>query len=122
MLVGVSMLLPPPKVQEITLSRLKTHSKRYVRKKGVKEIRARFKGNHLFLQVVKEAKSGLIGRMFGMGEVRGVGRLARLEYLGPNKWKFLIYKYETEKYAPYSQLKEGSIEECLDAAARVFLT
>lgn len=116
------MLLPPPKVQEGTLSRLKTHSKKYVGKKGVKEIRARFKGNHLFLQVVKEAKSGLIGRMFGMGEVRGVGKMARLEYLGPNKWKFLIYKHETDKYAPYPNLKEGNVEECLDAAARVFLS
>jgi len=117
------MLLPPPKVQEGTLSRLKTHSKKYVSKRrGVKEIRANFKGNHLFLQVVKEAKGGLIGRMFGMGEVRGIGRLARLEYLGPNKWKFLIFNYETNKYTPYSQLKEGSIEECLDAAARIFLT
>lgn len=116
------MLLPPPKVQEGTLSRLKTHSKRYVGKRGVKEIRPRFKGNHLFLQVVKEAKGGLFGRMFGMGEVRGAARLARLEYLGPNKWKFLIFNYQTEKYTPYPQLKEGSIEECLDAAARVFLT
>lgn len=115
------MLLPSPKVQEGTLTRLKAHSKKYVGKQGVKEIRGRFKGNHLFLQVVKEAKSGLIGRMFGMGEVRGVGRLARLEYLGPNKWKFLIYKHETEKYGPYPEFKEGSIEECLDAAARVYL-
>jgi hypothetical protein len=115
------MLLPPPKVQEGVLSRLKTHSKKFVGKRGVKEIRAHFQGNHMFLQVVKEAKGGLIGRLFGMGEVRGVGRLARLEYLGPNKWKFLIYKYDTQKYAPYSDLKEGTIEECLDAAARVFL-
>jgi len=115
------MLLPPPKVQEGTLSRLKNHAKKYQGRGGVKEIRGRFKGNYLFLQVVKEAKGGLIGRMFGMGEVRGVGRMARLEYLGPNKWKFLIYKYETEKYAPYPDLKEGTIEDCLDAAARVYL-
>ena len=115
------MLLPPPKVQDGTLNRLKTHAKKYVGKKGVKEIRASFKGNHLFLQVVKEAKGGLVGRMFGMGEVRGVGRLARLEYLGPNKWKFLIYKYETEKYGPFPNFKEGTIEECLDAAATVYL-
>jgi hypothetical protein len=75
----------------------------------------------MFLQVVKEAKGGLIGKMFGMGEVRGIGRLARPEYLGPNKWKFLIYKPETEKYGPYGDLAEGTIEDCLDAAARVYL-
>jgi hypothetical protein len=115
------MLLPPLKVQEGVLSRLKTHSKKYTGRRGVKEIRGHFQGNHLFLQVVKEAKSGFIGRMFGMGEVRGVGRLARLEYLGLNKWKFLIYKYETEKYGPYPDLVEGTIEDCLDAAARVYL-
>ena len=115
------MLLPSPKVQDGTLQRLKAHAKKYQGKRGVKEIRGRFKGNHLFLQVVKEAKGGLFGRMFGMGEVRGFGRLARLEYLGPNKWKFLIYKYETEKYAPYRELQEGSIEQCLDAAAQVYL-
>jgi len=115
------MLLPPPKVQQGALTRLQAHAKKYVGKRGIKEIRGIIKGNHLFLQVVKEAKGGLIGRMFGMGEVRGVGRLARLEYLGPNKWKFLIYKYETEKYGPYPDLQEGTIEDCLDAAARVYL-
>lgn len=115
------MLLPTPQIQEGALARLKTYSQKYVGRNGIKEIRGIFKGNHLFLQVVKEEKGGLIGRMFGMGSVRGVGRLARLEYLGPNKWKLLIYKHETEKYAPYSDLQEGSIEECMDAVARVFL-
>lgn len=115
------MLLPTPKIQEGTLARLKLHSQKYVGKQGVREIRGVFKGNHLFLQVVKEEKGGFIGRMFGMGSVRGIGRLARLEYLGPNKWKFLIYKYETEKYAPYVDLQEGTIEDCVDAAARVYL-
>lgn len=115
------MLLPSASTQEGTLRRLKLHAHRFVGRRGIKEIRGRFKGNYLFLQVVKEEKGGLIGRMFGMGTVRGIGRLARLEYLGPNKWKFLIYKYDTEKYAPYSDLHEGTIEECLDAAARVYL-
>lgn len=115
------MLLPTPQIQEGVLTRLKIYSRKYVGRNGVKEIRGRFKGNHLFLQVVKEEKGGLVGRVFGMGSVRGIGRLARLEYLGPNKWKLLIYKSETNKYAPYSDLQEGSIEECMDAIARVFL-
>ena len=116
------MLLPSPKIQEGTLQRLKTHAKKkYVGKKGIKEIRGQFKGNHLFLHVVKEEKGGLIGRVFRMGTVRGIGRLARLDYMGPNKWKFLIYKYEKQKYAPYPEFSEGTVEECLDAAARVYL-
>lgn len=116
------MLLPPPKVQEGTLSRLKTHAKKkYIGKKGIKEIRANFKGNHLFLQVVKEERGGFIGRMFKMDTVRGVGRLARLEYLGPNKWKFLIYKSDVNTYAPFHEFHGGPIEDCLDAVARVYL-
>ena len=115
------MLIPPPGVQKTALSRLQTHAKNYVGKGGVREIRGRFQGNHLFLQVVKEEKGGLVGRMFRMGSVRGIGRLARLDYLGPNKWKFLIYKYDTKKYGPYPRLQEGTIEECLDAAASVYL-
>ncbi len=38
------MLIPPPGVQKTALSRLQTHAKNYVGKKGVKEIRGRFKG------------------------------------------------------------------------------
>ncbi len=56
-----------------------------------------------------------------MGTVRGVARLARLDYLGPNKWKFLIYKSDKKVYGPYGALQEGTIEECLDAAADVYL-
>ena len=87
----------------------------------MKEIRAHFKGNALFLEVVKEAKEGLVGRVFKMGTVRGVARLARLEFLGPNKWKFLIYKSDIQKYTNYKGLQEGTIEDCLDAAAEVYL-
>ena len=116
------MLIPSPEVQEGTLRRLKAHADRhYVKRRGVAEIRGKFRGNHLFLEVVKEAKGGLVGRMFKMGSVRGIGRLARLEYLGPNKWKFLIYKSDREKYGQCPELLEGTIEECLDAAARVYL-
>jgi hypothetical protein len=109
--------------QKLTLSRLNRHAKKhYVRKRGVKEIRAHFKGNLLFLEVVKEAKEGLVGRVFRMGTVRGVARLARLEYLGPNKWRFLIYDYDMNKYTTHQNLREGTIEECLDAAGKVYLS
>jgi hypothetical protein len=90
------MNLPSPSVQDGAMVRLQAHAKeRFVGKNGVKEIRGTFKTNHLFLEVVKEEKGGLVGKMFGGETVRGVGRLARLDYLGPNKWKLLIYKPDT---------------------------
>ena len=103
--------------------RLQAHAKeRFVGKNGVKEIRGTFKANHLFLEVVKEEKGGLVGKMFGGETVRGVGRLARLDYLGPDKWKLLIYKPDINKYGPYSHLDEGTIEQCLDAVGDIYLS
>lgn len=115
------MLIPPPKVQQETLDRLQTHAKKYVKKKGIKEIRGKFQGNHLFLQVVKEEKGGLAGKLFKMGSVLGIGRLARLDYLGPNKWRFLIYKHDIKKYGQFPHFDKGTVEECLDEAASIYL-
>ena len=112
--------IPSDDDKKLTFSRLQRHAKKHYLRRGVKEIRGHFKGNHLFLEVVKEAKGGLIGRLFKMGDVRGVGRLARLEYLGPNKWKFLIHDYDVGKYITHKSFREGTVEECLDAAAKAF--
>ena len=114
--------IPSAQDRELALSRLRAHAKKYVRRRGVKEIQARPKSNYLYLEVVKEAKAGLVGRMFGTASVRGVGRLARLEFVGPNKWKVLIYDYDIQKYTSQGDLREDTIEECLDAAARVYVT
>ncbi len=112
-----------PQDEKLTLSRLQTHAKmkRYIGKKGVKEIRANFKGPVLYLEAVKQEKSGLMGRLIRMDNVKGIARLARLECLGPNKWKFLIYDPQVQKSTTYPPLQEGAIEECLDAVAKVFL-
>ena len=75
----------------------------------------------LFVDAVKEAKGGLVGRLFGMGSVKGVGRLARLEYIGPNKWKLRIFKFDTKKYAPHPRFNEGTLEACVDAAADIYI-
>lgn len=115
------MLTPSPNVQANALEALKKHSKRY-RRKGVSEFRGHFKANLLFVEVVKEAKSGLVGRIFGIGNVRGVGRLARLEYLGPNKWKLLIFKYDSNKYGSHPRFTEGTLEACVDAAAEIYIS
>jgi len=117
------MLIPSPQVQEKTLAHLQAYAKKkhYVGKRGVTEIRGRFRGNHLFLEMVKEARGGFVGKLFNMGSVKGVAKVARLEYLGPSKWKFLHYKHDTKTYAPSRELRQGTIEECLDAAAKIFL-
>ena len=56
-----------------------------------------------------------------MGSITGITGLSRLEYLGPNKWKLFIYMPDVQKYTTYAQLREGTIEECLDAVAKVYL-
>ena len=116
--------IPSAQDQELALSRVQTHVKqnRYLGKKGVKEVRGHVKGSHMYLEAIKQAKEGLVGRIFKMGSTTGIARLARLEFLGPNKWKFLIYDHEGGKYTTYPQLREGTIEECVDAVAKVYLT
>ena len=114
------MQMPSPGAQQTALSALKNHARNY-RRRGISEFRGHFKANMLFVEVVKEAKSGLVGRVFGMGNVKGVGRIARLEFLGPNKWKLLIYKYDSKKYGPHPRFNEGTLEACVDAAAEVFI-
>jgi len=109
--------------QQLTLNRLKYHAEQhYVGQRGVQEIRGYFRNQYLFLEAVM-ADQGMVGRFFRKATLkRGVGKLARLEYEGPNKWKFLIYKFDVEKYGPHPQFQEGTIEECLDIAARVYIT
>ena len=91
-----------------------------LRGRGIKEFRTHFRNQHLFIEVVKEEKSGLVGRMFGMKSMRGVGKVARLEFLGPNRGEFLIYRSDTNKYRPHSNLSEGTIEDCVDAIFSIF--
>ena len=113
--------IPTAENKELALSRLQRHAKKnHLGKKGFKEIRTHFKGNHLFLEGVTEVKAGITGRIFRMGTVRGVAKLARMEFLGPDKWKLLIYKSEIQKYGPHKTRSEGTVEECLDAVAQSF--
>ena len=118
----VPLQMPSPSDMEITQNRLRAHAKRlYVGLNDVSEIRGRLKGNYLFLEAIKEESPGIGALLFKRKIVRGVGKLARLEYLGPNKWKFLIYDGTARKYVTSHDLREGTVEECLDAAAKVYL-
>ena len=114
-----SMNIPSENDKQMTLKRLNQHKKKYSRK-GITDIRVRWKGNYMFLDAVKENKSGLFGNLFGNKTVRGVGKVARLEFLGPNKWKLLIYKLDVNKYGPHPRFNEGTVEQCLDATAEIF--
>lgn len=113
------MNIPNESDKQLTLSRFDRHKKKYL-KRGITDIRTRFKGNLMFLEVVKEQKSGMFGKFLGTKTVRGVGKIGRLEYLGPNKWKLLIYKHDANKYGPHPTFQGGTIEECIDAIAGVF--
>ena len=111
-----------PEHMEITLHRLQAHARRYyVGINGITEIRGRFRDNYLFLEVVKEKPPGIGALLFKKQVVRGVGKLARLEYMGPNRWKILLYDSTVNKYVTYPPFREGTIEECLDAVGRVYL-
>ena len=74
----------------------------------------------MFVDFVKEEKSGMFGKFLGKRTLRGVGKVARLEFQGPNKWKLLIYKIDTNKYGPHPNFTVGTVEQCLDATAGVF--
>ena len=114
--------IPSPQDIDLTEKRLQTHAKKhFIGKYGVKEIRARFKNNFMLLEVIKHEKEGLVGKLFKMGSVKTVGKLARLEFQGPNKWKFFIYNYDNNRYESHKSMREGNIEDCLDLAAKVFI-
>lgn len=118
-----STQVPNIENQQRTLKRLKYHAEQnYIGKRGVQGVRGYFKNQYLFLEAVI-ADRGVAGRFFKKAALRrGVGKLARLEYEGPDKWRFLIYEPDIDKYGPYPQFQEGTIEECLDVAARVYIT
>ena len=113
---------PSPENMELAENRLQAHARKcYIGVNGVTDIRGRFKENYLYLEAIKDQSPGIGGMFLKKKVVRGVGKLARLEFLGPNKWKFLIYDAGVKQYVSYPNFEEGTIEECLDAAARVFL-
>ena len=115
------MNIPTDNQLQTAVSRLQRHAKGLkLRRKGIKEIRTRHNGPYLFLDLVKEEKSGLVGRMFGMGSMRGVAKVGRLEFLGPNKWRPLYYKADTQKYASRREFQNGPIEACVEAVLAVF--
>jgi hypothetical protein len=61
--------------KQMTLSRLDRQKGKYKRK-GISDLRVRWKGNYMFVDVVKEEKSGMFGKFLGNKTVRGIGKVA----------------------------------------------
>lgn len=113
--------IPTAENIDLATKRVQRYAKKnFIGRNGVKDIRVHFKTNAMTLEVVKEAKEGLVGRIFKMGSVRGVGKLARLEYLGPDKWKFFKYNYDATRYETHRDLRQGTVEECMAAVGKLY--
>ena len=65
------MNLPTEDQKQLTLTRLQRHVEHLkLKRRGIDSIRANFKGQFLFLEAVKEEKSGLLGRVLGTASSR----------------------------------------------------
>ena len=105
----------PRDVQEATLVRLAAHARRY-QVYGVGEARGMFKGPYLYIDYVEEG-TGLLSKP-------RPSKLCRLEYTGdPENWSFAIYKYSDECYDNEADFPfgGGTVEECFDAAASLYI-
>jgi hypothetical protein len=111
----------PDEVREKASHRLKKLVKKY-RKYGVADIIGIFKGRYLYIDWIDEA--GIFGFTLSKG-TRKPSKLCRLRYKGDiNKWKLEMYKYSDMCYDVEGDfmLGGGTIEECFDAAASVYIT
>lgn len=107
--------LIPRDVQEATLARLSEHTRRY-KVYGVEDVIGRFKGPYLYISYVEESV-GLPGKPRPI-------KLCRLRHTDdPEYWEFSIYKYSDEHYDDEGEFPfyGGSVEQCFDAAASLYI-
>jgi hypothetical protein len=114
--------VPTAADKDKALAQLLTYSKKVRQKGGLKEVRGLFRGNLFYIEGVKEAKEGLIGRVMGMKKVRGIAKLARMEYQGGGKWLFLYYDASDQKYRNHPSMRDGSMDQCLATLTKVFFS
>ena len=111
----------PDEVRENALRRLKRLVKKY-RRYGVAEIVGIFKGHYLYIDWIDEA-SMLIASL--SERKPKPSKLCRLRYKGDiNKWELEMYK-NSDMCCDVEgdfMFDGGTIEECLDAAASVYIT
>lgn len=133
-------------IKEETLKRLNKHvEEKYIGQYDVKEVIAKFKGRYLYIEWVEgpseselEAlKSQMSSKLSPFDRILLEGienmmknqskpsKLCRLKYIGDiNHYEFEIFKYsdnwyDTEGEFPFGG---GTVEECFDAAASLYIT
>lgn len=105
----------PPQLKESVLARLAAHGHRYI-VYGVEEVIGQFRGPYLYVSYVEES--------VGLPIQRRPSPLCRLRYTGdPEYWEFQIYKYSDESYDDEGEFPfpGGTVEECFDAAASLYI-
>jgi hypothetical protein len=116
-----SMPAIPDEVREKASHRLEKLVKKY-RKYGVADIIGIFKGRYLYIDWTDEANK-LIASLSKSEPKRS--KLCRLRYKGDiNNWELEMYKYSDMCYDVEGDFMfaGGTIEECFDAAASVYIT
>jgi len=136
-------------IKQKTLERLNKHVKEnYIGRHGVRDVIAKFKGRYLYIDWVEgptdeeiqeeiaafkkevhgEKKVEQLEKILQLqlkNSMRRPSKLCRIRYTGDEEaWEFQIYKYsdnwyDTEWEFPFSG---GSVEECFDAAASLYIT
>lgn len=111
----------PDEVRQKISRRLEKLVKKY-RKYGVAEIIGTFKGRYLYIDWIDEAQI----LSFGLSKRKPKpSKLCRLRYKGDvDNWELEMYKYSDMCYDVEGDFmfSGGTIEECFDAAASVYIT
>jgi hypothetical protein len=109
----------PKEVQDPVLGRLHEHTLRYL-VYGVTGVGVRFAGPYLYIDYTMIAWDPFTPAL-GPQQPQ---KLCRLRYTGdPDYWEFAIYKYSDEAYDEEGEFpfSGGTVEECFDAAASLYI-
>jgi hypothetical protein len=111
----------PDEVKRKAYHRLKKLVKKYS-KYGVADIIGTFKGRYLYIDWIDEGE--IYGSSLSKREPKP-SKLCRLKYKGNiNNWELEMYKYSDMCYDVEHDFvfSGGTVEECFDAAASVYIT
>ena len=136
-------------IKQKTLERLNKHVKEnYIGRHSVRDVIAKFKGRFLYIdwvegftdeeiqeeikafkkEVQDEKKVEQLEKILQLqlkNSMRRPSKLCRIRYTGNEKsWEFQIYKYSDNWYDTIEEFpfSGGSVEECFDAAASLYIT
>jgi hypothetical protein len=107
----------PKEVQEVVLERLGAHATRYL-VYGVTGVGVRFAGPYVYIDYTEEPWIGL------PPTPQHPQKLCRLKYTGePEYWELAVYKYSDLAYDEEGEFPfaGGTVEECFDAAASLYI-